>query len=33
MDDTMILKNLREGYEDFFIFIGEIERLIEKQEL
>lgn len=32
MDDAMILKNLREGYEDFFIFIEEIERLIKGQE-
>jgi len=33
MDDAIILKNLREGYEDFFIFIEEIERLVEEQEI
>ncbi|MFW6160868.1 MAG: DUF86 domain-containing protein [Acidobacteriota bacterium] len=30
INDTLILKNLREGYRDFFVFIDEIEKLIKK---
>jgi len=30
MEDVVILKNLRDSYRDFYVFIEEIERLIKK---
>jgi uncharacterized protein YutE (UPF0331/DUF86 family) len=30
MDDAVILKHLRDGYRNFYVFIEEIERLIKK---